>query len=453
MPLSLLAMILACSPEARSPAAPVPLPAVPSAEPWAESLAAPVPALPPTATCPDADGDGFPSALVCPATAPEQADCDDTAPAVTPATERWVRPGPFLMGSAGGEAGRDEQPVHVVTLSGFCLDRLEVDTASWAAARGEAPPPPDRTPLPAEGLTWEQARDLCAHLGKALPTEAQWEKAARGGCEGGQDPARCDPGDLRPYPWGDAPPDCARANHASAGPTGPRPCRGGAQPVGALPAGAGPYGHLDLAGNVWEYVADPYHPAVYGDGTPRTDPGGPAEGAVHGLRGGAWNTFSANMRVANRFQDLVMGSAAGVRCARPTAASVPDAVSPLDLVAVRGEVARADGAVLAGRALYVTAFDARDLDPTGMPIPGRSPLAEIRLEPNGAARQPFDLPVPRGPEVLLSAALDAGTSGPAAPPSGSGGVGRLDHLVRVDADLEGLRLLIAPLPPGGSPAP
>ena len=435
---------------------------------WRDALAAPVP-RPPDGTCPDADGDGAPDARLC-AAAPAGLDCDDADPAVGPATERWVPAGPFLMGSASDHAGRDEGPVHVVQLAGFCLDRHEATAAAvgaWARAAGRTltgadlanltpggAPIADRSRHPATGLTWEEARDYCAAGGKALPTEAQWEKAARGGCELGRDPAACDPGDLRAYPWGAAAPDCTRANHQSGGMPGPATlCVGGTLPVDALPEGAGPYGHLQLAGNAWEWTADAYHPAVYA-AAGRVDPGGPPGGPYRVLRGGGWSTFGTNMRVSNRFEDLVMGSPSGVRCARPTAAATPDPVPPLTLVPLEGEIVAAAG-TLTGRALYVTAFDAADVDPrTGLLTPGRSPAAEARLTPNGAARQPFSLAVPEGGRYMLSAAIDAG--GPAGPdfvaPSGTGGMGEADtNPIQADDPVSGIRIQLQ-APPTGGPA-
>ena len=433
---------------------------------WRSSLGATVPPSP-EGDCPDADGDGAPDARRCGA-APETLDCDDQDPAVGPTTERWIPAGPFLMGSASDQAGRDEGPVHVVQLSGYCLDLHEASAehvGAWARAAGrtlvgpdlvnlspDGTPAPGKARHPATGLTWDEASDYCAASGKALPTEAQWEKAARGGCELGSDPLACDPADLRPYAWGSAAPDCTRANHQSGSMPGPASlCVGGTSPIDALPAGAGPYGHLNIAGNAWEWVADAYHPAVYTEAV-RTDPGGPSDGPYRVMRGGGWSTFGTNMRAANRFEDLVLGSPTGVRCARPTAATTPDPVPPLTLVALSGEISTAEG-VLQGRALYVTAFDAADLDArTGLLTPGRSPAAEARLTPNGAARQRFTVDVPTGGSYMLSAALDAG--GPAgdgfAAPSGTGGMGQADaNPIQADGDVDGIRIRLQAAPAGG----
>jgi formylglycine-generating enzyme required for sulfatase activity len=372
------------------------------------------------------------------------------------------------MGSASEQAGRDEQPVHRVWLSGYCLDRLEVsagDFSAWLVAGGRAPAGRDprhlgadgrveagREGYPAEGVTWEEARDYCAARGGALPTEAQWEKAARGGCELGVDSSLCDPEDLRAYPWGNTSPSCERANHQLVTPSGPSLCRSDTHPVGALGV-PGPYGHLDLAGNVWEYVADAYHPAVYSRERTRRDPGGAPAGDYHVLRGGSWNTFSTNMRAANRFSDSVLGSAAGFRCAWPSAAPTPDPVAPLETVVFSGTVTRGEG-VLDGRALYVTAFDTGDLGPQGMPEPGRSPTAEVVLTPGGQRSQGFELPVPAGRSYLLFAAMDGGTGGSKEDyisSSSSGGFGHADAPVKADKDRSGVAITLGP-PPGGPPS-
>ncbi len=399
-------------------------------ESWRDELAAEVPPLPAAENCPDADGDGFPSAVACPALPAERADCDDSSAEVTPATERWVRPGPFVMGSAARQAGRDESPVSVVSLSGYCVDVYEA-AAESGLARDDA--------------SRADAETACKALGKTLPTEAQWEKAARGGCELGKDPSRCDIDDLRPYPWGTGAPTCALANHqiASGGVT---LCVGKPDPA-TTARNTGPYGHVNMAGNAWEWVADRYAPNVYGNG--RVDPTGPATGEVYVLRGGGWNTFSTNMRVANRFTSNVAGSASGFRCARPTVPGTPDAVAPLVLVTLSGEIV-ADRP-LEGVQVNLSAFDNDDLDnATRRPYPGRSPVAEGVLAADGSKRIAFELEVPKGGTYLLSAALDAGRSkgagGEYVSRSGSGGAGMARDLVVADGDQAGIIINVAVRP-------
>ena len=153
--------------------------------------------------------------------------------------------GPFLMGSQSGTP--EESPPHLRELPAFYLDRTEVTCAQYAAflaATGHPPPPgwtnglpPASTEkLPVTNLRWSDALRYALWAGKRLPTEAEWEKAARGP-------------DGRHFPWGNAD-DAARRNKDS----------GKLLPVGSFPAGASPYGCLDLSGNAWEWTADWFEP-------------------------------------------------------------------------------------------------------------------------------------------------------------------------------------------------
>lgn len=351
-------------------------------------------------------------AWTCPGLPVADADCDDTDPRVGPASERWVRPGPFLMGSISPEAGRDEAPVHGVRVSGFCLDRAEVSASDFAAWKGTAAGGDGRAP--AEAVPFDDALAFCGSRGKTLPTEAQWEKAARGGCEGGRSPTACDPEDLRPYPWGWEPPSCERANHLVTGP-GPerRPCVGHAEVVDTE-RGAGPYGHLALAGNQWEWTSDWYALTTYGSGAVREDPGGPSEGREHTLRGGSWATYSTNMRLSNRFRPYLNLEGVGFRCARTRTAPKVDVVAPGSVVPLSGRVG-GEGGPLAGEVVLVAAFDARDAaavpgpppggGPPGAPglRPGASPVAEEAIPlTNPVAEVAFTLEVPPGDYVVMA---------------------------------------------------
>jgi formylglycine-generating enzyme required for sulfatase activity len=165
-----------------------------------------------------------------------------------------VAAGPFVQGSAHGD--EDERPPRSRTLPAFAIDRTEVTRAAYAgcvAAHRCKPVPPSLAgppgadgKLPVTNVSWFDARDFCAYAGGRLPSEPEWEKAARGP-------------DGREYPWGsDA--ACARANWGNF--EGEGPCAG-TNPgfpvaVGRYGDGASPYGALDMAGNVWEWVADAY---------------------------------------------------------------------------------------------------------------------------------------------------------------------------------------------------
>jgi hypothetical protein len=217
--------------------------------------------------------------------------------------------------------------------------------------------------------------------------------------------------------------------------------------------GAGPYGHLNLSGNVWEWVADAYHPRVYSTQA-RRDPSGPSSGETHVMRGGGWNTFSSNMRVANRFHDLVLGSAVGVRCASGETQHVADPVAPLELVSISGTLSRDEP--FQGRALYISVFDAQD-QRGGMLPPGMSPIAELRLEPNGRTSQDFEIQVPRGGEVLVFGALDDGSGAQKEgyhAASGSGGMGQTESAVPVDGPVSGVEIkVLVRSAQGPSPGP
>ena len=213
----------------------------------------------------------------------------------------FVPPGPFTMGSDDGEA--DEKPVRRVILSGFWIDKNPVTVAQYqrfcAATHHAFPTTPaggwgqDR---PITGVSWDDAIAYCAWAGAALPTEAQWEKAARGP-------------DGLVYPWGNAfdPAKlwCSKAASADAKTTAP---------AGSFPAGASPYGCLDLAGNVREWCADWYGP--YDPGTLK-DPAGPSSGTARVVRGGSWAEFApGDFRAAKRTSASPASatSAIGFRC-------------------------------------------------------------------------------------------------------------------------------------------
>lgn len=169
--------------------------------------------------------------------------------------ERLAVPaGPFVRGSNRGDD--DERPSHTQTLPAFSIDRTEVTRRAYAACvaarRCKPVPPPLAAPaggdgdVPVTGVSWFDARDFCAFVGGRLPSEAEWEKAARGS-------------DGREFPWG-AEATCEQANWGNFDGEGPCAGKNPGFPVavGRYPTGASPFGALDMAGNVWEWVADKY---------------------------------------------------------------------------------------------------------------------------------------------------------------------------------------------------
>ncbi len=205
----------------------------------------------------------------------------------------WVPPGEFMMGAADGRP--EEQPVHKVRLTrGFWLRKCTVTNAQYRRFCQETgldfPSNSDQGDLfPVVCVDWKDAAAYCAHCGLSLPTEAQWEYAARGP-------------QARRYPWG---------NDWSGGACCNWNCRGPNAktfPVGSFPGAASWCGALDMAGNVWQWCKDWYDSKYYA-ASPDADPSGPAQGEdlpavgqCHVLRGGSWsNEDAADFRSARRW--------------------------------------------------------------------------------------------------------------------------------------------------------
>ena len=226
-----------------------------------------------------------------------------------------IAAGPFLRGSPKGVGEEDEEPQTTVTLKTYWIDQLEITVAQYERCfDAEACGAPqsgktcnwgndERLDHPINCVAWKDARDYCAWAGARLPTEAEWEKAARGT-------------DGRKYPWGNQEPNCDLA--ISPYPELKRGCgRNTTWPVGSKPAGASPYGLLDVAGNVWEWCADYYQEDWYSK-SPQTDPTGPATGSPRVNRGGGWESHDIlHLRPSNRykFAPNFRFHALGFRCA------------------------------------------------------------------------------------------------------------------------------------------
>ena len=233
-----------------------------------------------------------------------------------------ISAGPFTMG--GSEGPEDERPAHEVTLPAYSIDRFPVTNAQFAAflnlhlaKAGPAPrlydvDDPDARihrrggswvadsgyeQHPVVEVPWAGAVAFCAVYGKRLPTEAEWEKAARGT-------------DARRYPWGAEAVERRRAQFAAGW--------NETAPVDAFPAGASPYGVRDMAGNAWEWVSSAYRPYPYRADDGREDP---KPGPVRGTRGGGHDSKPDEITTTRRGRNLSRNPASGhhnigFRCAR-----------------------------------------------------------------------------------------------------------------------------------------
>jgi eukaryotic-like serine/threonine-protein kinase len=226
----------------------------------------------------------------------------------------YVPSGKFLMGSPDADlkTGQEEKPQHPVYLSVYWIDQTEVTNAMYSrCVRAGVCRPPGQTrsstrpdyfaepgfyDYPVIYVSWQDADTYCRWAGRRLPSEAEWEKAARG-VDGGT------------YPWGEAPPEAGLANFNSQ--------VGDTRAVGSYPAGASPYGALDMSGNVAEWVAD-WYDADYYPVSPASNPTGPTTGEFRVLRGGSWYSQLRAMRAAFRLSNYpdLQSETVGFRCAR-----------------------------------------------------------------------------------------------------------------------------------------
>ncbi|MEW6751277.1 MAG: SUMF1/EgtB/PvdO family nonheme iron enzyme [Candidatus Latescibacterota bacterium] len=207
------------------------------------------------------------------------------------AQDEWVyiSAGPFVMGSSDSDVPAHERPAHSVRLSAYFIGRHPVtnlDYAEFVQATRAAPPPHwpggvfavDAGRHPVTHVTWQDAATYARWRGGRLPTEAEWEKAARGT-------------DERVFPWGNRFTEGERCNGANQVAT--------TTPVNEYPDGRSPFGVWDLCGNVYEWCADYYDEGYYGVG-PSTDPQGPPVGQWRVVRGGCFRDARSALRVTHR---------------------------------------------------------------------------------------------------------------------------------------------------------
>ncbi len=236
----------------------------------------------------------------------------------------YIPPGEFMMGCAPEDrkCDSDERPYHRVYLDGYWIDRHEVTVEQYrlCVREGVCKIPgkgehgeycnwgkPGKEKHPVNCVSWYEADRYCRWAGKRLPTEAEWEKAARGT-------------DGRVYPWGDAGASCKYAVMYEMYQKVPGCGRKSTWPVCSKPLGNSPYGLCDMTGNVWEWVADWYSSNYY-QHSPLRNPQGPSAGKYRILRGGSWwYEVQRHLRVSNRYWlfPTYRGVFLGFRCAQDT---------------------------------------------------------------------------------------------------------------------------------------
>lgn len=198
--------------------------------------------------------------------------------------------GAFQMGDNFNEGDLDERPTHWVELNPYSISQYEVtfdQYDTFCDDTGRSKPYDEgwgRENRPVINVSWVDAKAFCDWLSQKtgknihLPTEAQWEKAARGT-------------ERRRYPWGNGPPSCTIVNYNN--------CKGKTMPVGDYSSDSSPYNIRDMGGNVVEWCAD-WHSPTYYSVSPRYNPTGPSGGTYRVTRGGSWNYYSWEVRSARR---------------------------------------------------------------------------------------------------------------------------------------------------------
>jgi formylglycine-generating enzyme required for sulfatase activity len=217
----------------------------------------------------------------------------------------YVKGGCFQMGDTFGDGFDWEKPVHEVCIDDFYIGKYEVTQKQWMAVMGSNPSifKSCGDNCPVENVSWDDAQDFINKLNEMtggkyrLPSEAEWEYAARSGGKNEKYAGTSDPGELEDYAWFED--NSGRKTH----------------PVGKKrPNGLGIY---DMSGNVWEWVKDHFDEAYY-EQSPRRNPRGPESGTGRVNRGGGWGSDARHIRAAHRGNDMsdVKGSGIGFRLAK-----------------------------------------------------------------------------------------------------------------------------------------
>jgi formylglycine-generating enzyme required for sulfatase activity len=228
-----------------------------------------------------------------------------------------IPPGKFSRGNPAKQEGADdEQPMRKIYLGAYFIGKYEVTNKQFAGfvkSSGYKPQgtwkvlyKPEMDDYPVSAVTYEDAQFYCAWAGLRLPTEAEWEKAARGS-------------DDRIYPWGNQwdSRKCNNRNIPMISAMAEMYHGRGSLPVGTFPKGASPYGCMDMAGNVWEWCADWYNNHYYAD-SPCFNPFGPDGGEERVLRGGSWSYSDPDFFRCSKRHSYVSagcGGSFGFRCA------------------------------------------------------------------------------------------------------------------------------------------
>lgn len=230
-----------------------------------------------------------------------------------------IQAGLFPMGVPFGDrdGGRDEYPRHDVFVDTFAIDKFEVTNGRYlefVKSAGHRVPQNPKNPMrnlwqgdnitdsladrPVINVDWFDADAYCKWAGKRLPTEAEWEKAAKGTSD-------------RRFPWGNVEPTAKHLNYNQRW-IGEKTL----MPVGSYEAGKSPYGAYDMAGNVWEWVNDWYDPRYY-EKSPNKNPKGPESGTKKVIRGAGWPNETPSVRIFTRVESdpTLRNESTGFRCA------------------------------------------------------------------------------------------------------------------------------------------